>query len=483
MIKGTNKVISAIAQGYEYIVTPGKELFMRPKANLQEGTIPMTPQNLNNVIYSITKESLPASKKETYHRAILDEAKRKATPREIHVRVAYDDGADGNTIFYDLGRAGIAKITRKNIKIVDHCPLPFLRSPTMQDLPMPVLDTKISPRDELKSLWELINVESKDRRLAVAWLLSAFQQEGTKVGLLLEGPQGSAKTSTLTTLARIVDPHNPQTSSLQRQDKDLYIYARNRRIAAFDNVSDIKPDISDALCRILSGESMIIRKLYSDGDEYVVKAWSLIALNGITTGAVRGDLLDRTIKLELNELVPGQRKTEKLLEALFTQRHPKILGALLRTVQYGLQNPAEPPENLDTGRLVDFAHWSYSWAPGLDLTPEKLVTRIYENQQASKEEVLSTDDVSDFIHDLLRQEWDEWKGTATALYAKFGEWAEGRRFRQSASYPKSAQAMSSWLMRTKPLLRAIGITCEKKPTKKNRLIILTKSPQGEKTSE
>ena len=442
----------------------------------------MTPQNLNNVIFSVIKESLSAAKKEFYHRAIWDEAKKRAIESEVYVRVAHVEVYEGFIIFCDLGRAGFVKITPKSIKIVDSCPVAFLRPPSMQNLPIPVWDKKMRPRDAIKGLWELVNIEPKDRRLVIAWLMAVFQQEGTRVALLLEGVQGSAKTTTLKTLVRIFDPHNPQAPALHRQEKDLYIYARNRLIAAFDNVSDMKPATSDTLCQILSGGATSSRKLYSDGDEYVISAKALVAINGITTGVVRGDLLDRTLKLELRELVKGTRKTEKALNDLFVQRHPEILGALLRVAQHGLQNPAEPPESLDTGRLVDFAHWSFSWAPGLEWEPKKLVSSICENQQASREEVMNTDDVVAFIRDLLEQHWGTWKGRATDIHTEFGEWAKDRKFRLSATFPASAQAMSGWLRRAQPLLPAVGITCILKQSNNKYPIVLKQAPQGDKKS-
>ena len=197
MIKNISKILRALALKYDYIITPGKELFMRPKINVSEGALPMTPQNLNNVIFSVIKESLSAAKKEFYHRAIWDEAKTRARESEVYVRVAYVEVNEGFIIFCDLGRAGFVKITPKSIKIVDSCPVPFLRPASMQSLPIPDWDKKLSPRDALKGLWDLVNVEPKDRRVVIAWLMAAFQQEGTRVALLLEGVQGSAKTTTL----------------------------------------------------------------------------------------------------------------------------------------------------------------------------------------------------------------------------------------------------------------------------------------------
>lgn len=305
--------------------------------------------------------------------------------------------------------------------------------------------------------------------------MSVFQPAGTKVALLVEGGQGAAKTTTLTNLARIVDPHMPQIAALPRQEKDLYIFARNRVIAAFDNVSDMKAPTSDALCQILSGGAISSRKLYSDGEEFVISAKATIALNGITTGVVRGDLLDRTIKLELPELTAETRKTEKDVNDQFILNHRAILGALLRAAQYGLQHPADLPAGLDTGRLMDFAHWSYTWAPGLGLTPKKLVDRIRENQQDAKAEVMSTDDIASFIRALLDQNDGTWKGTATDLHAEFGFWAADRKLRQSASYPSSVRAMSTWVKRAEPLLRAVGITCRQKLTSEKRLIVITRA--------
>ena len=465
----SKKILLTIAKNFDYIVTAGKEYLLRPKENLPEGTIPMTPKNLDNVIYSIDKTSLSQAKKEALHRAIWDEAKKRAIKKEVNVRVAHE----GDTIYCDLGHNGFVRISGKGIKIVDSCPVAFLRPATMQALPIPDLDTSSTPQEALKGLWDLTNVEAKDRRVVAAWLMSLFQHEGTKAALLLEGAHGAAKTTTLIMLARVLDPHIPRHVALSKAEKDLYIFARNRLVAAFDNVSDVKAATSDILCQILSGGATSARKLYTDGDEFVISAKASLILNGITTGVVRGDLLDRTLKMELPEL-SGKRRTEKELNALFVQRHPAILGALLRVVHYGLGHPVELPDDLETGRLVDFAHWSYTCAPGLGLMPEKLVNRICENQRNAREEVMSTDDVADFIRTLLNQNRGTWEGIATDLYAEFGIWAADRKFRLSASYPASVRAMTGWLKRAAPLLRSVGIRHTDKRIGSKRLIVITR---------
>ena len=80
------------------------------------------------------------------------------------------------------------------------------------------------------------------------------------------------------------------------------ISASKSRILSFDNLSSLSVDDSDALCRISADGSFSEKTLYTDADEYVIKACRPIIINGVNNCAAQADLADRIIDVELKRI-------------------------------------------------------------------------------------------------------------------------------------------------------------------------------------
>jgi hypothetical protein len=59
--------------------------------------------------------------------------------------------------------------------------------------------------------------------------------------------------------------------------------------------SGISPETSDALCTIATGGGAAGRQLYTNGEEYIIKAHNPVMLNGIGAVITRSDLFDRAV--------------------------------------------------------------------------------------------------------------------------------------------------------------------------------------------
>src|SRR6516164_3429508 len=102
--------------------------------------------------------------------------------------------------------------------------------------------------------------------------------------------------------------------------------------------SRLPPWISDALCRLASGGSFAVRQLYTDGEEVLFQAARPILLNGIEDVVGRPDLADRAIFLTLPPIGNAKRRAEAEFWREFEAVRPRILGALLDAVAYGLRS-------------------------------------------------------------------------------------------------------------------------------------------------
>src|SRR5918992_532804 len=82
------------------------------------------------------------------------------------------------------------------------------------------------------------------------------------------------------------------------------------------------------LCRLVTGEADSKRRLYTDDEDVIIELRRAILLNGINVPTDRGDVLDRSLVVELERIPDGERRTEEELWELFKAEHPKLLGAL-----------------------------------------------------------------------------------------------------------------------------------------------------------
>jgi hypothetical protein len=145
--------------------------------------------------------------------------------------------------------------------------------------------------------------------LVVAWLLAALRSGGPYPLLAISGEQGSAKTVLSKLLRALVDPNVAAVRALPREKRELMI-SNNGHVLAFDNLSGLSPWLSDALCRVASGGSFAVRRLYTDDEEVLFKVARPTLLNGIEDVIGRADLADRAIFVTLGPIDEEQRRSE-----------------------------------------------------------------------------------------------------------------------------------------------------------------------------
>src|SRR6266478_9829905 len=173
-------------------------------------------------------------------------------------------------------------------------------------LPLPVPE----PGGSIEALVPLLNLGSRNELvLTVMWLLATLRSRGPYPVLAMSGEQGSAKTVLSKLLKALIDPNAAPVRALAREERELMIAANNGYLLAFDNLSGLPFWLSDALCRLASGGSFAVRRLYSDDEEVLFQAARPILLNGIEDVISRPDLGDRAIFLTLAPIGEVQRRS------------------------------------------------------------------------------------------------------------------------------------------------------------------------------
>ncbi len=141
--------------------------------------------------------------------------------------MAGHDGKIYINLMDDAGRA--VEVSASGWKPMPDPPVRFIKSKNARPMPEP------DPEGTLDILDELLNVESpEDRDIIVAWMFNAFFPKGPYPILVINGEQGSAKTTTTKIIRSIIDPATALTRSLPGSERDLMVAASHSWILCYD---------------------------------------------------------------------------------------------------------------------------------------------------------------------------------------------------------------------------------------------------------
>jgi hypothetical protein len=334
------------------------------------------------------------------------------------------------------------RITGAGWQVVQSPPVRFRRTRGMLPLPFPERGTSID------TLRPFLNVTDADFTLVVAFILAALRDRGPYPILVLNGEQGTAKSTAARIVRSFIDPSSVPLSTLPPSSRDLFVAANNSHVLSFENVSKLSSGLSDNLCRLATGGGYRIRKLYENADETLFDATRPIVLNGISNFITRGDLQDRSLVLPLEPI--KNRITEHELYADFERQRAGIFGALLDMLVRGVR---QLPETRLVGapRMADFA--TLAVACGLD----GFEGAYAANRQNAVATMLEHDALAQALRATVQ---DEWVGTATELLDLLGP----------ATGIANAKGLSEALARLAPMLRSVGINIIHERTADRRLI-------------
>lgn len=386
--------------------------------------------------------------------------------REVPSRLPLRVGEDRGRLVLDTGlpTGEALVIGPTGWHVVADAPVLFRRT----NLTLPMLSPEIaSPRafggigTPIELLRSYVSVEDRDFVLLVAWLVASLFPSIPHPILVLQGGQGTAKSSTAKRIGSLVDPSAVPLQSPPHSLEDWPSKASGSWIVAIDNVSRISPAFSDALCRAVTGDGIVKRLLYSNNDHAVVRFRRCIILNGIDLGGFAGDLADRALMVETVPIPTETRRSERDLEHGWHHDGPLVLGALLDlTVQ--VLAVLDDFELDEMPRMADFARI----VAAVDRVLGTDALSTYANQSETlADDVVDGHSVGKLLRTLV-EEHGTWTGTATDLLADLNRLAPEPRPR---SWPQTPRALAAVVNRLEGPLAGIGITVERsRSTNRNR---------------
>jgi hypothetical protein len=383
-------------------------------------------------------------------------------------------GARDGKWYIDLGdnRWRVVEIDASGWRILANHDLPIIRSLAMCPLAEPVAN------DSSLGLFRgFVNADDADFQLIVAWVLAALCPQGPYPILIVNGEQGSAKSTLCRMLRGLVDPNIAPLRAMPRDETDLFVAASHSRVVAIDNASQIGAEMSDALCRVATGGALSARAKFTDGDEFIVCAKNPVIVNGIPSLTGRPDLASRAIVVRLKHIPEEMRKSEAEFDAEWAPCAPKILAILIDVLSSALRKlPDVKPSRVS--RMADFERLIIASCPALDWDPDSFRVAYRDNQVDVDATAVESDPVAGAIVELIEKEYPSgWEGNATRLYDLLGNHVSDNT-RRSRAWPTSAISLGSRLERLKPVLRRAGFIAEKRHSGDRFITIRPATPRA-----
>jgi hypothetical protein len=384
-------------------------------------------------------------------------AKFRGKSHDVGLRTAMD----ADRIYIDTGRPDWQVIEidpngwRRAVK-----PPRFRRAGAPLSLPEPATP-------DFQRLWKYVEVRDEHKPLVAGFLLASLRPVGPFPQLHLSGEQGTGKSTVARVLKSLIDPSASPLRAPPKEVRDLLVGALNGWCLALDNLSFITPQLSDALCRLATGGAISERQLYTNVEEVLVEVQRPVIINGIDDLAIRPDLAERGLHIEL-ELI-RVRRSEREFWAAFKVDAPYIFGALLA----GLSMALCDQENIDLGRLprmADFALWAAAGMPALGFTAAEFMGAYRSNTEDGMAAGIDSSPIGRALLGFIRQRM-QWSGTAGELLKAIAPEVDDATLR-SPAWPKSPRGLSGVIRRMAPSLRLAGVDVDSERTATERRMVL-----------
>jgi hypothetical protein len=258
--------------------------------------------------------------------------------------------------------------------------------------------------------------------------------------------------------------------------RDFLQKAAHAYFVMLDNQNTIPEWAADTLCRLVTGEADSKRRLYTDDEDLIIELRRAVILNGINVPTDRGDVLDRSLVVELERIPDGERKTEEELWESFEAEHPKLLGALFGVLSGAIA--LKPSLKLSRRpRLADWGEYAAAVYEVMGWGAERFLDDWAEIVKVQNQSTLDGSPVAQTVIKFMEDK-EEYEATSSELHKKLEGIAEelGVSITRDKAWPKSARWLWKRLKEVLPLLAAVGIQASRKEDKSGTRIALQRVP-------
>jgi len=368
-------------------------------------------------------------------------------------------------IYYDLCNREweAVKITSGGIEIIKLGPEQpmFLRTRRNREQVKPIINPNV---DALKQLVDLLKIPEHIQMLFKIHIIAMFL-EGYPIPIMaITGEQGAIKSTITQSVKRIVDPSGDKfednINKMPEESDDLNLAIFSNYCSAFDNISSFNHEISDDLCRAITGQLYGKRELYKDIDEVLLAFKRKIILNGIAPNLENGDLLERTIIYQVDPINENQRITLKEYEKEFNTILPYLLGQCFIILQKALVIYPELEKTMrQLPRMSDFTVWGESISQALGNTPDKFLELYKGNLSVNYFEAAEAHAIVEYIKHLDKVTKLPYITKASDFFSLLKAWANERGYDTMSKYtlfPRHHNRLKAHIKRVNPFIRNAG---------------------------
>lgn len=367
--------------------------------------------------------------------------------RPLSIRVAKYLGF----LFYDLGRK-VVEVSSEGWRVLTDPPILFKRFPGGQIQDDPETGGSL---DEFISLVNL--KEATDRLLLKVFIVTSLIPDIPHPILAIHGPQGSAKSTMLRFLVRLLDPWIVE--DIQNTNSMEFFQAISQRwVVPFDNLSRLSHQLSDIFCKMVTGGAFTKRRLYTNDESIIWSFIRVLILNGVALPVEKPDLLDRCLIIELNRIPNCDRMDEETLNTRFNAIKPKLLGASFDALSKAMK--IYPTVELtSTPRLADFAKWGCAVAEALGSTQQEFLSAYEMAVKRQTEEALDASPMATVIRYYIEKD-GELRGSPTEILRLLRFKCQAAGFHEN-QLPKSPHSFGKRLQEIRPNLEATGYVVDR----------------------
>jgi hypothetical protein len=395
-------------------------------------------------------------------------AEFSSVSRELYTRAAWHEGI----LYYELRSGKVVRVGPGGWTFEANPPVLFRRYVNLKALPDPEAGGSLDVLDEL------VNLKSeRDRRLFKAYLVTLPLEHVGRPIFNASGAMGSGKTTIGRVVKRTWDPTAPET--VRFDPRDFLQKAMHAYVVMLDNQNTIPEWAADTLCRLVTGEADSKRRLYTDDEDFIIELRRAVLLNGINVPTDRGDVLDRSLVVELERIPDAERKTEEELWERFEAEHPKLLGALFDMLSKAIA--LKPSLKLSRRpRLADWGEYAASVYEVMGWGAETFLKDWDEVVKVQNQATLDGSPVAQAIIKFMEDK-DEYTAASSKLHSKLKVVAAqlGVDVERDKAWPKSARWLWRRIKEVLPLLVAAGIEASRGRDEAAKQINLRKIPTND----
>lgn len=392
--------------------------------------------------------------------ALVHQARHGGYVEPVHLR---HGRRTTNARYIDLGDDRVAVIIGGGWHVSTCAEVLFRRTALHAPFPTPAEDVDWA---EIERAREVFSIGDDAWHLLVGWMVAVLLADVPVPIVQLSGEQGTGKTTTARRIVAMTDPSTVPVRSAPRDVEAWVVSAAGSRVVCLDNLSSVGEWLSDALCRAVTGDGLVRRALYTDEDLVATSHRRAIILTTIDAGAIRGDLGERLLPIELERIDESDRRTEAELSARFEELAPTIIGALFQLtgeviyeLVYGTEQPDRLPRMADFGRVLHALDEVTGWAT---------LPAYVEAVRSTMTDVVNGDALAQAVAAIALR-GDGWRGTSSDLLTLL---RQHRPDDNRAPWPTTPKGLTGALKRHTTALRVVGVDVRHERTRDARFIHL-----------